>query len=230
MSLPDKNNPAKNKKSAILYTYNLLYKAYGAQYWWPARSPFEVAVGAILTQNTNWSNVEKAILNLKKEKLLNSNGLHNANTRCIADAIKSSGYYNIKAQRLKCFVDFLHEKYKGNISLMKTKRRDMLRRELLDINGIGPETADSILLYALKKPVFIVDAYTRRIAECLGLAVRGDDYSDIQDVFMNNLPESVEIFNEYHALIVRHAKDVCRKKPVCASCVLRSLKRSSKWQ
>ncbi len=230
MSLPDKNNPAKNKKSTILYTYSLLYKAYGSQYWWPARSPFEVAVGAILTQNTNWSNVEKAIVNLKKKKLLTSGMLFKTNTRPIAEAIRPSGYYNIKAQRLKCFVDFLHEKYKGNISLMKPSRRDMLREELLDVNGIGPETADSILLYALKKPVFVVDAYTRRITECLGLTVRGDDYSDIQAVFMKNLPESVEIFNEYHALIVRHAKDVCRKKPACARCILRKLKRSSKCQ
>jgi endonuclease III related protein len=230
MSLSDKHNPAKNKKSTILYTYSLLYKSYGAQYWWPARSPFEVAVGAILTQNTNWSNVEKAIVNLKKKKLLTSGMLYKTNTRSIAEAIRPSGYYNIKAQRLKRFVDFLHEKYKGDISLMKPSRRDMLRKELLDVNGIGPETADSILLYALKKPVFVVDAYTRRIAECLGLAARGDDYSYIQAVFMKNLPGSVEIFNEYHALIVRHAKDVCRRKPACARCILRKLKRSSKCQ
>jgi endonuclease III related protein len=214
----------KGTSPLVAKVYNLLYKAHGPQGWWPAPTPFEVAIGAILTQNTSWSNVEKAIKGLKKKKLLTPAKLQKATLKKIAAAIKPCGYYNIKAGRLKNFTHFLFQKYKGRIENMKLKNTALLRKELLSVNGIGPETCDSILLYALNKPFFVVDAYTRRIAECLSLAEKTHDYNFVQSVFADNLPKDFRLFNEYHALIVRHAKEVCRKKPACPRCILRKLK------
>jgi endonuclease III related protein len=211
----------------ILNTYNLLYKIYGPQGWWPASTPFEVAVGAILTQNTSWSNVEKAIKGLKNKKLLSPLKLQKAPIESIASAIKPCGYYNIKAKRLKNFLCFLFERYHGRIENMRHKRAALLRKELLSVNGIGPETCDSILLYALNKPVFVVDAYTRRIAECLKISEKTHDYDFVQSVFTRSLPHDSMLFNEYHALIVRHAKSVCKKKPECRICVLHGLKKET---
>jgi len=216
-----------NKKPIITTMYNILYKTYGPQGWWPASTPFEVVVGAILTQNTSWSNVEKAMLNLKIKKLLTPDHLRKASLKILAKAIRPCGYYNIKAGRLKNFIYFLFANYKGRIANMRPKAPGALRDELLAVNGIGPETCDSILLYALNKPVFVVDAYTRRIAECLNLAEKSHDYDSIQSMFADSLPRDASLFNEYHALIVCHAKNVCRKKPECGKCVLRKLKRSS---
>ena len=213
-------------KRLIANIYNLLYKTHGPQGWWPASTPFEVAIGAILTQNTSWSNVEKAILNLKKKKLLSSDRLHKTSLRSVAKAIRPCGYYNIKAGTLKNFIRFLFANYKGKIENMRSKTLTILRDELLAINGIGPETCDSILLYALNKPVFVVDAYTRRITECLSLTKKSHDYDFIQSIFTDSLPGEASLFNEYHALIVCHAKKVCKKKPECDKCVLRKLKRS----
>ena len=213
-------------KRLIANTYNLLYKTHGPQGWWPASTPFEVAIGAILTQNTSWSNVEKAILNLKKKKLLSSDRLHKTSLRSVAKAIRPCGYYNIKAGTLKNFIRFLFANYKGKIENMRSKTLTILRDELLAINGIGPETCDSILLYALNKPVFVVDAYTRRITECLSLTEKSHDYDFIQSIFTDSLPGDASLFNEYHALIVCHAKKVCKKKSECDKCVLRKLKRS----
>jgi len=212
-------------KRLIANTYNLLYKTHGSQGWWPASTPFEVAIGAILTQNTSWSNVEKAILNLKKKKLLSSDCLHKASLKVLAKTIRPCGYYNIKAGTLKNFIRFLFANYKGKIENMRSKKTIILRNELLAINGIGPETCDSILLYALNKPVFVVDAYTRRIAECLDLADKRHDYDFIQSIFTDSLPGNASLFNEYHALIVCHAKKVCRKNPECGKCVLYKLKK-----
>ena len=213
-------------KRLIANIYNLLYKTHGPQGWWPASTPFEVAIGAILTQNTSWSNVEKAILNLKKKKLLSSDRLHKTSLRSVAKAIRPCGYYNIKAGTLKNFIRFLFANYKGKIENMRSKTLTILRDELLAINGIGPETCDSILLYALNKPVFVVDAYTRRITECLSLTKKSHDYDFIQSIFTDSLPGDASLFNEYHALIVCHAKKVCKKKSECDKCVLRKLKRS----
>ena len=215
-----------NKRSLITKTYSLLYKTHGPQGWWPASTAFEVAIGAILTQNTSWLNVEKAIQNLKKKKLLSPDRLHKASLKILANAIRPCGYYNIKARRLKNFIRFLFANYKGKIENMKSELPAILHNKLLAINGIGPETCDSILLYALNNPVFVVDAYTRRIAECLNLAERSDDYDFIQSIFTDILPEDASLFNEYHALIVCHAKYVCKKKPECGICVLHKLKRS----
>jgi endonuclease III related protein len=211
--------------SLIKKIYNLLYKAYGPQGWWPASSPFEVAVGTILTQNTSWSNVEKAITNLKDKRLLRPDRIHRASLRSLAAAIRPSGYYNIKALRLKNLARFILADFKGKIGNMGSVPQEILRTRLLEINGIGPETCDSILLYALNKPVFVIDAYTRRITECLYPAAKGHDYNYVQSIFTRSLPADAGLFNEYHALIVCHAKNVCRNKPQCERCILRKLKR-----
>jgi endonuclease-3 related protein len=216
----------KNARSCLFEIYNLLYKIYGRRHWWPAETPFEVMVGAILTQNTNWSNVEKAITNLKKDNLLNPTAIDKLSHRKLARLIRPCGYYNIKAKRLKNFTKYLCLCYSGNLNRMHKKSTAVLRRELLNINGIGPETADSIILYALKKPIFVIDAYTRRITACMGIADSDARYEDIQSLFMNNLPKNIRLFNEYHALLVEHAKSVCKKKPRCSICILHSLKRN----
>ena len=200
--------------------YKKLYKNFGPQYWWPAETPFEVMVGAILTQNTSWSNVERAINNLKKEKLLEPNRLHKLPQKKLSNLIIPAGYYNIKAKRLREFLDFLFKNYKGNLKKMFSMDALILRRQLLSVNGIGPETADSILLYAGNKPVFVIDTYTRRIIDRMGLRPDGNTYSAHQSLFMSNLPPDARLFNEYHALLVRHAKEVCRTKPICGKCCL----------
>lgn len=220
-ALVKKSSPcSRNLKPILLKAYNLLYKLYGPRYWWPANSSFEIVVGAILTQNTNWHNVEKAITNLKREKLLRPLALHSLNSKRLAALIRPSGYYNIKAKRLKNFLDFLFLNYNGKLNRMKRTGLKTLRKEVLGINGIGPETADSILLYAFNKPVFVIDAYTRRIAECLNITRAGSKYDDLQALFMQNLPRNVRLFNEYHALLVAHSKAVCKTRPDCTGCIL----------
>ncbi|HEY4715867.1 MAG TPA: endonuclease III domain-containing protein [bacterium] len=202
-------------------TYKKLFTAFGPQHWWPGDTPFEVIVGAILTQNTAWTNVEKAIHNLKKAKLLTPGKLHDLSQDEIAKYIRPAGYFNIKAKRLKHFLNYLFDNYGGNLKKMFKKRTDALRRELLSVNGIGPETADSILLYAGNHPVFVVDAYTKRIFSRHQVVKADAEYHDIQELFMKNLPHDVKMFNEYHALIVKAGKDFCRtRKPLCSRCPL----------
>ncbi len=202
--------------------YRKLYTAFGPQHWWPGDSSFEVMVGAILTQNTSWLNVEKAIGNLKKHKVLAPDKLFRLSHRKTAKLIRSAGYYNIKTARLKEFLNFLLLKYRSNMRKMAAVNTFRLRQELLLVKGIGPETADSILLYALNKPVFVVDAYTRRVFSRHGLINKEADYHDVQDLFMRHLKPDVRVFNEYHALLVRVGKDFCLKsKPKCAICPLR---------
>ncbi len=201
--------------------YNILYKIYGPRNWWPADSPFEVIVGAILTQNTSWENVEKAIANLKKKRKLSPRQLYRIKISELSSLIKSCGYHNIKAKRLKSFIDYLFKNYKGSLSNFFSNSTGNIRKQLLAINGIGPETADSILLYAAGKAVFVVDAYTKRILERQGLIKPNASYEQIQRLFENNLPKRSKLFNEYHALIVEHAKWVCKKKPICSECALR---------
>jgi len=204
--------------------YKKLYNFFGPQHWWPADGPFEVMVGAILTQNTNWSNVEKAIGNLKKDKLLKPEKLYKLPQEKLAAYIKPSGYYNIKAKRLKSFLKFFLFTFKGRIKEMATLEKDALRRHLLSVNGIGPETADSILLYSLSKPIFVVDAYTKRVFARHRLILGNATYEEIQGLFMRNLKPSVRLFNEYHALLVRLGKEFCFKsKPRCNLCPLNSL-------
>ena len=207
-------------KKALLEIYNILHKQFGPQHWWPAETPFEVIVGAILTQNTAWTNVSKAIDNLKKEDHLLPHALHSLPLPRLAGLIRPSGYYNIKAKRLKEFLKFLFNEYDGSLDKMFKTNLSELREKLLKINGIGPETADSILLYAGNYPIFVIDAYTKRILQRHNIINDGIDYHPLQRLFMNNLPEDADLFNEYHALIVKTAKDFCKKKPLCDICPL----------
>ncbi len=201
--------------------YEKLYAFYGPQGWWPAKSRLEVITGAILTQNTSWKNVEKAIANLKKNKALASPAaLTDLDTRTLSRLIRPSGYYNIKAKRIKNFLRFLSSRYQGSLKAMSAQETGTLRQELLGVNGIGQETCDSILLYAFRRPIFVVDAYTKRIFSRHGLFAAGASYEDLQDAFMKRLPSDERLFNEYHALIVRLGKLVCRKNPDCSSCPL----------
>jgi len=210
--------------NSLFEVYNLLYKFYGPRHWWPAEDDFEVAIGAILTQNTNWSNVEKAICNLKRESLLSPDRLRSTTLKKLAKTIRPSGYFNLKARRIKSFIEYLYSRLGGSLKPMRRRRLDSLREELLLVSGIGPETADSILLYAIKKPVFVIDAYTRRITSCLNLINPNSTYHDMQSFFMKNLPQKTALYNEYHALIVEHGKCYCRPKPRCSECILRCLK------
>lgn len=202
--------------------YKKLYSCFGQQHWWPGDSAFEVMIGAILTQNTNWQNVEKAINNLKKHKLLNPQKLKDLAQQRLAALIRPAGYYNIKAKRLKTFLGFLFNFYGGNIKEMYRQDLQGLRQQLLAVNGIGPETADSILLYALNKPIFVVDAYTKRVLFRHRLIKEGATYDEVQDLFMKNLKKDVKLFNEYHALLVKLGKDYClKRKRRCDICPLK---------
>lgn len=212
-----------HKEKILKWIYDRLYLAFGPRKWWPADTPFEVIVGAILTQNTAWSNVERAIKNLKETSCLTPRGLRLIDTSRLAQLIRPSGYYNQKAQKLKEFIGFLFARYRGSLDLMFKTDPLILRQELLGIKGIGPETADSILLYAGNFPIFVVDAYTRRLLSCHNLIDQQANYSSIQSYFMDNLPRDVKLFNEFHALIVQLGKEICRPKPNCAICPLREL-------
>jgi endonuclease-3 related protein len=201
--------------------YRKLYKAYGPRHWWPGETPFEVMVGAILTQNTSWRNVERAIQRLKEKGMLNPKGIHRLKKPQLAPLIRSSGYYRIKADRLRSFVGFLFEEYGGDLKRMKRERLAELREKLLGNKGIGPETADSILLYGLKKPIFVVDAYTKRILSRHGMISEKASYEEVQKLFMDHLLPDEKLFNEYHALFVHLGKNVCKKIPGCDICPLR---------
>lgn len=208
----------------MLKIYKALFERFGARHWWPGRTRLEIIIGAILTQNTAWTNVEKAIKNLKKEKLLSVKGLTEISEKKLAKLIKPAGYYNIKAQRVKFFLEFLDTRYNGSIKKMFERESRSLRDELLNIKGIGPETADSILLYAGEKPVFVIDAYTKRIFSRHGYINEDAPYNEAQDLFLKNLPTNVKLFNEFHALIVELGKNLCRaKKPLCSECPIRRI-------
>ena len=201
--------------------FRRLYSEFGPQHWWPAENSFEVIIGAILTQGTNWLNVEKAIARLKAKNALEPGKLFRMSSAKISALIKSSGYHNIKAGRIKEFLKFFFRVYQGDLKRMSQEEALKLRKLLLSVKGIGPETADSILLYALNKPVFVVDAYTKRIFSRHGLIKEEAGYSEVQDIFMRNLKDNAKMFNEYHALLVRLAKDYCRKlDPKCGICPL----------
>ena len=209
-------------KKKLLKIYSLLYDHFGPQAWWPAVTPFEVMVGAILTQNTNWLNVEKAIANLKGAKGLRAEGLGKMNIRRLEELIRPSGYYRQKAKKLKAFVKFFLGEYDGSIRKMRKGEVGELRKELLAVHGIGPETADSMLCYALDKPTFVVDAYTKRIGKRVGL-FKYSEYPEIKDYFEKNLPKDLEIYKEYHALIVELGKNYCKTKPDCKNCPIKKL-------
>lgn len=205
----------------LLTMYDRLDGHFGNLRWWPADSPFEVIVGAILTQNTAWRNVTYAIAKLKEADILHPQGIYETHLDTLAALIRSSGYYNVKARRLATFVRFLHDEYDGQLDKMFAQDHWLLREKFLQIKGIGNETADSILLYAGGKPVFVIDAYTRRILERHGILAGNEFYADIQALFMDHLPASVPLYNQYHALLVNAGKSFCGKDRRCEACPLR---------
>jgi len=201
--------------------FEVLFQTYGPQKWWPGRTRFEIIVGAILTQNTGWTNVQRAIRSLRQTHLLNPAAVERTPTEELATRIRSSGYFRQKARKLKEFVAFLQEQYHGSLSKLFRAQTAILREQLLAVHGIGPETADSILLYAGNHLVFVVDAYTRRILERHGLAHAKDTYEEIRGLVEKSLPPDVRVFNEFHALIVYVGKHFCRPKaPMCSACPL----------
>jgi endonuclease-3 related protein len=201
--------------------FERLLARYGPQGWWPGDDrPFVVVVGAILTQAAAWNNVEKALGNLERAGALTPDGLLRLPETELARLVYPAGYYNAKARKLKAFAEMLHERCGGRLEGLFTLPLAELRRALLETHGIGPETADDIILYAADRPVFVVDAYTRRIFSRLGLRPAGDTYDAWQSLFMDPLPPDVPLFKEYHALLVRHGKETCRREPLCAGCCL----------
>ena len=208
---------------ALQNVYQCLIGYYGPQHWWPAQETFEVMVGALLTQSAAWLNVEKAIANLRAAKALSPKALRKLSLPEIAELIRPCGYYNAKALKLEALANWLGKYYNDDLDRLFANSADQLREQLLSIHGIGEETADSIILYAANKPIFVIDAYTRRIISRLGLAPEGNSYTAYQCLFMNNLDSNVELFNEYHALLVRLAKDACRSRPFCQQCCLKDI-------
>ena len=205
------------------FYYEALLRAHGPQHWWPGRTRFEVIVGAILTQNTNWSNAERAIVQLRRAGLLTPTAIDGVPLARLSQLIRSSGYFRQKARKLKGFVRFLRKQYEGSLDKMFASPTEELREQLLAVHGIGPETADSILLYAGRHPVFVVDAYARRILERHNLMKRTHSYEEIRRLFEASLPASAPLFNEVHALIVHTGKHFCRKSnPLCRDCALRT--------
>jgi len=207
----------------LIQVYRTLYDSYGPQGWWPADSPFEIMIGAILTQNTAWSNVEKAINNLKGNNALSPDSIINTPHQQLAEWLLPSGYYNIKSERLKQFCHWYIKN--GELEALNKLATKPLRESLLQVKGIGPETADDILLYAFRRPVFVIDAYTRRLFLRLQLITGEEPYEKLRQYFESELSDNDNIdklFNEYHALIVMHAKQHCKKQPDCADCPLRS--------
>ena len=221
--------------------YNKLYSRFGPQNWWPItledeitpryhkniklteKQKLEICFGAILTQNTNWKNVEKAIIQLNKNQLIDINKILRINNEKLAEIIKSSGYHNQKAKKLKNFCLFLMNKYHGNIKKLFSNNIDKLKNELLSVNGIGPETADSIILYAAKKPIFVIDAYTKRIYSRIFNTKKEFGYDKLQQIFMKKLDKDEKLFNEYHALLVELGKNICKKKPLCNQCPINNM-------
>ena len=204
--------------------FDRLLAHFGPLHWWPAETPFEVVIGAILTQNTAWTNVEKAIANLRREGALTPEALRVAPRERLEEWIRPAGFFRQKAERLQLFVEHLFAHHDGDLGRLLTAPLPETRRELLTLKGVGPETADSILLYAGGLPSFVVDAYTRRLFGRLGLLDPTAPYEHIRAFFMACLPSDVDLFNEYHALIVEQCKQLCRKrKPLCADCPLQEI-------
>ncbi|MFH0860119.1 MAG: endonuclease III domain-containing protein [Candidatus Altiarchaeota archaeon] len=209
--------------SRLVLIYGRLFDRFGPQGWWPAESEFEMCVGAILTQSTSWANVEKAVARLKEEGLLSVKAMGGCDGRRLSRLIRPTLYHNVKAGKLKSFAGHILEEHGGSLSSMLAQPAGKLRAELLGIWGIGPETADSIILYAARKPSFVVDAYTRRVFERVGFLGGGESYDAVKSFFEDNLARSVRLYDEYHALIVRLAKECCRKRPICGGCPIGSM-------
>jgi endonuclease III related protein len=214
-------HPDESLTSRLLGIYDRLLKCYGPQHWWPAEEPFEVIVGAILTQSAAWTNVEKSIRALKQAQVLSPASLRRIPQAELAGLIHSCGYYNAKAVKLKSFAIWLADNYGDSLTRMFAQDTLFLRTQLLKVHGIGEETSDSILLYAGNKPVFVIDAYTRRIIDRHEIRTTGNQYADYQKIFMSNLSRQATLFNEYHALLVHAGKDCCHKSEAyCSECCL----------
>lgn len=211
-------DPAAASHRRFREIYDALYAAHGPQHWWPGETAFEIMVGAVLTQNTAWINVERAIANLKQADALSPQAIVAAHPKRLAKWLKPSGYFNVKAKRLRAFCRWLIDE--GGTAALARLPTDTLRVRLLAVHGVGPETADDILLYAFERPVFVIDAYTRRIFQRLG-TIRGDeDYETLRAAFEQALGPDTALYNEYHGLIVRQGKDICRTRPRCAQCAI----------
>jgi endonuclease III related protein len=206
--------------SNLMAIYQRLFNYYGVRNWWPAKTPFEVVVGAILTQNTNWKNVEQALNNLRQANALSPEAMRQLPTSELEILIRPSGFFRQKSERLKLFCHHLQTQHQDQLDTWLEQEFEQVRNELLSLKGIGPETADSIMLYAGQRLTFVVDAYTSRIFNRLGLLNGKEKYAEIRDMFMLDVESDVQIYNEYHALIVIHCKNHCRKKPLCQGCPL----------
>ncbi len=213
----------KNPGDSLIDIFNRLAEYFGPLHWWPAESPFEVVVGAILTQNTAWRNVERAIVALKEAEALSTLELVRIDRTRLESLIRPAGFFRQKAERLKLFADFLQQRCGGDLAALLAGPLEQVRAELLTLKGVGPETSDSILLYAGDRPSFVVDAYTRRLLTRVGLLGGDEKYEAIRALFMDHLPHSSELFNEFHALIVEECKTFCRVKPLCGTCPLQTV-------
>ncbi len=208
----------------LMEVFQRLYNEYGPQHWWPADSQLEVVLGAILTQSAAWGNVEKALSSLKEGGGWSAGALRDVPEEHLAELVRSSGYFNAKARKLKAFISHLWQQHDGDLQAMLSQGGATLREELLSIHGIGDETADDILLYAGEHPYFVIDTYTRRILDRMGIMPDAPTYAGYQRLFHHNLPTDAPLYNEYHALLDRHAKEACRKSlPACQSCCLRDI-------
>jgi endonuclease-3 related protein len=208
------------RKLSLLRVYRRMLRHFGHAGWWPGETPFEVCIGAILTQNTAWVNVERALAVLRARGLLTYPALRKLTPSTLAPLIRSSGFFNVKARRVEAFLRFLGQEFGGRVEAMAGEEPMKLRQKLLGVHGIGRETADSIVLYAAGLPLFVVDAYTRRVFARLGILKGNEDYDDIQRLFMRALPRDVALYNDFHAQIVRLGKAVCRPRPRCPDCPL----------
>ena len=210
-------------RARLLRIYRRLRERHGPAGWWPGETPFEVCLGAILTQNTAWTNVERALNVLRSRDLISFEALDALSAAEIAPLIRASGYFNVKARRVRAFLDFLGAAYGGRLEALSREEPGVLRQRLLAVAGIGRETADSIVLYAAGHPSFVIDAYTRRVFTRLGLLGGGESYTEVQRLFEENLPRDAALYNDYHAQIVRLGKDFCRPRPLCPECPLADL-------
>jgi endonuclease-3 related protein len=211
----------KSINERLMEFFNAMLAAFGPQNWWPGDSPLEIMIGAVLTQNTNWKNVERAIDNLRREKMINIEKIVMAQPKLLAELIRPAGYFTVKAKRLKNLMNHIWKNFRGDLDQFFDLPVSTLREELLSISGIGPETADDIILYAANKPTFVVDTYTYRILLRHHLISQDDEYMTIKELFEDNLPADVDLFNEYHALIVAVGKNYCKKtNPTCENCPL----------
>lgn len=222
-----KRTVTESVKLLLKEIYKRLFDKFGPQHWWPGETPFEVMIGAVLTQSASWKNVETAIANLRTAGLMSPAALIKKSPEEIAPLIRSAVYYNVKARKLKALVEYIGNSCENDLDKLFERDTGQLRDELLAVWGIGEETADSILLYAANKPVFVIDAYTRRIMSRIGIQPENDTYPDWQSLFMKNLPARVTLFNEFHALLVRLGKETCRPKPLCPDCPLSDICKSS---